>query len=103
MRTDAIRRSPLGRSRLAGVVAESLDVLRLGEWFSPLHRDNHAPGNAACMAVITSSEAPHTARQEGNERLAPYSRISTVPSERRHSLMRDERLSKLDVFGLMRG
>src|SRR5712671_3989489 len=31
-----------------------------------LHRDNHASGSAACMAVITSSQPPQTTKHEGN-------------------------------------
>ncbi len=40
-------------------------ALPLGRVLRALHRERHASGNAVCIAVITSSAAPQTTRQEG--------------------------------------
>src|SRR5262249_45142556 len=57
--------SPFRRgAALRGVVARTLDVSRLRESFSPLHRESHASGSAAWIAIITCPEVPQTTRRE---------------------------------------
>src|SRR5262245_44733498 len=48
------------------VVRRQFLVMRAGavEEGRALHRDNHAPGNVACIAIITCSEVPQTTRRE---------------------------------------